>query len=85
MLEDTSGVMKKIGYSAIAINLYLLFGGILGDPGVKSVTYLHYSKNWFSEGKDLYTSDEEESSNEEKKEQNDLESSSDGNTLSNRR
>ena len=28
----------------ISINLCFLFGGILGDPGVKESIYLHYTK-----------------------------------------
>lgn len=42
------------------LNLYLLFGGICGDPGVKKETYLHYSKKWHSGDKELYTHDSEE-------------------------
>lgn len=60
-LSDKSGWMMKVSIAMIAINLMALFGGIFGDPGVKAETYLHYTKNWFSGGKDLFnnTSDEE--------------------------
>lgn len=54
-----------MGAAAIVINLLLLFYGILGDPGVKPQTYVHYSKNWYSNGKFSYTSDDSDS-NEEK-------------------
>lgn len=64
MLEDKGEWMRKAAGSCIAINLFLLFGGILGDPGVKPATYLHYTKNWFSGGKDLYKSDSDDESSE---------------------
>ena len=52
MMEDESGWLKLISALAIFSNLALLFGGILGDPGVKPETYLHYTKSWYSGGKD---------------------------------
>ena len=57
VLKDENGWMTKCAIFSIGLNLYLLFGGILGDPGVKPATYLHYTKNWYTGGKDLYTSD----------------------------
>lgn len=56
--------MRKTAGSFVALNLFLLFGGILGDPGVKPATYLHYTKNWYSGGKDLYKSDSSDESSE---------------------
>ena len=49
------------------VNLYLLFGGICGDPGVRKETYLHHSKKWFSGDVDLFThnSDDEENKSDE--------------------
>jgi hypothetical protein len=57
MIEDTAGYMRKVAGTCILFNLLLLLGGIFGDPGVKPETYLHYTKNWFSGGKDLYDTD----------------------------
>ena len=54
-----------VGGAAILINLFLLLYGIFGDPGVKPETYVHYSKNWYSNGKFSYTSDSD--SNDEEK------------------
>ena len=50
----------------------MLLLGVFGDPGIKKETYLHYTKNWFSDGKDLYTQDSSDS--EEKVENVDEES-----------
>ena len=66
MLKDEGHWMKNAGFTLVAINLYLLFGGILGDPGVKAETYLHYTKNWFSGGKELYTSDSDSNTEEDR-------------------
>ena len=60
MIEDQGNWMRKVAGTCIGINMGLLLWGIFGDPGVKPATYLHYSKNWFSSGKDLYTSDSDE-------------------------
>lgn len=62
--------MVNTSIAAITLNLFFLFGGIFGDPGVKPATYLHYTKNWFTNGKELYTnSDDEESGEEESDEE----------------
>ena len=66
MIAQISEEHKNLRYVAIGsivINLYLLFGGICGDPGVKKETYLHYTKKWFSGDKELYTHDSEEEDN----------------------
>jgi len=74
MLQDDGKWMVKCGVAAILLNLGLLFGGIFGDPGVKPATYLHYTKNWFSGGKELFGSDDEEEVEETQAEQADEES-----------
>ena len=76
MVKDEGNWMYKVGGTAIAFNLFLLFGGICGDPGVKSQTYLHYTKNWYSGGKDLFK--EGEDSSEENTSNSDIENSAGG-------
>jgi hypothetical protein len=46
-----------IAVCSISVNLILLFGGIFGDPGVRDSTYLHYSKIWYQEGKNIFDED----------------------------
>jgi hypothetical protein len=74
-----------IGSFFIALNVFLLLGGILGDPGIKKETYLHYTKAWFSGGKELYTqdSDDEHASGEDEAD-DDIEQSP-NNTIQKRR
>ena len=59
--------LQCIAICGVLLNLLLLFGGICGDPGVKKETYLHYTKAWFSEGKEVFTqdSDDEHASGED--------------------
>ena len=49
---------------SLGLNLVLLVLGVFGDPGIKKETYLHYTKNWFSDGKDLFTQDSSDSEQE---------------------
>ena len=37
-----------------------MFYTMLGDPGIKKETYLHYTKIWFSGGKDVFTEDSDD-------------------------
>ena len=47
------------GIGTISLNLMLLFGGILWDPGVLPKTYLHYSKLRYQQDGELTSSDED--------------------------
>lgn len=60
MIKD-SHYLLAISAISIITNLFLLFGGILGDPGVKPKTYLHYCKMKYQQEGDLTSSDEEQS------------------------
>lgn len=62
-ISDAHLTLKYIAIFSIVINLYLLFGGICGDPGIKKETYLHYTKKWNSGDKELYTHNSEEEDN----------------------
>ena len=59
--------LQWIATCGVVINILLLFGGICGDPGIKKETYLHYTKAWFSDGKEVFTqdSDDEHASGED--------------------
>ena len=48
MVSKDHYVLKQVAALCVAINIILLFWGILGDPGISKATYLHYTKNWFS-------------------------------------
>jgi len=77
--------LQCIAICGVLVNLALLFGGICGDPGIKKETYLHYTKAWFSEGKEVFTqdsSDDEHASGED--EADDIEQSP-NNSLQKRR
>ena len=50
--------------------------GILGDPGIKKETYLHYTKIWFSGGKELFTEDSDDENTITTFESQDLEQNS---------
>ena len=72
-------MLQYIAIMCVAVNLILLFWGILGDPGISKATYLHYTKNWYSDGKDLYTQDSDDDSIEMAQVSEDIEASpSDG-------
>ena len=60
MIKD-SHYLLAISVLSITANLFLLFGGILGDPGVKPKTYLHYCKMKYQQDGDLTSSDEDQS------------------------
>jgi hypothetical protein len=62
-----SPYLQWIAICSVVVNILLLFGGICGDPGIKKETYLHYTKAWFSDGKDVFThdSDDEHASGED--------------------
>jgi hypothetical protein len=64
MIKGSSYLFWVAGAS-ICFNLFLLFGGILGDPGVKPKTYLHYCKMKYQEDGDVTSSDEETSNDVE--------------------
>lgn len=94
MIEDKAGWMRYVSGVLIFTNLALLICGILGDPGVKQETYTHYTKNWFSGGKDLYSTDSDEEDNQkdessnlsdDEEETNSARDRSKKNTLSNRK
>lgn len=44
MIKDSNPICTYLGIALITINLLFLFGGILGDPGVKDLIYLNYTK-----------------------------------------
>ena len=81
MISEESVWSHRIEYAAIFINLSLLFGGICWDPGVKPETYLHYTKIWYSGGKDLYqNSSDSESAEPEQSSEADIENTHGGPT-----
>ena len=57
LLDENQATFWWITVASITINLLLLFGGILGDPGVHQSTYLHYTKIWYNSGKNIFAED----------------------------
>ena len=68
--------LKNVAIFGCFFNLGLMFYAMLGDPGVKKETYLHYTKIWFSGGKDAFTEDSDNDSNQNEESTDDLESNS---------
>jgi len=60
MVSKDHKLLQQTAIATVSLNVILLFWGILGDPGISKETYLHYTKNWYSDGKDLYTQDSDD-------------------------
>jgi hypothetical protein len=52
MMQDPTGWCTFFSIIGIIINLGLLCGGIMGDPGVSPSTYLYYTKLKYAKSKD---------------------------------
>ena len=59
-ISDANIFLKYFCIGTCALNLSLMFYTMLGDPGIKKETYVHYTKIWFSGGKDLFTEDSDD-------------------------
>ena len=58
-------VFKFVGTLTIIVNVLLLFGAVLCDPGIHPKTYAHYSKLNYREKVEITSSDEDEDVNSE--------------------